>query len=185
MKVLYQHNTDAGARYRLLADSSILLPGRPFFMPEWASFISVTPVIALRVDRLGKHIAPRFAHRDWQHLAPAFISTGLDTQGQPVEQGALSEAFDGALMLGEWVKKEQIASEATLVTTCKNSSWLCENVSHTLAQADDMVAHISRHMTLKMGDVLCVGLRSSRLISVGDTVTAALGNHQTLTINIK
>ena len=44
-------------------DSSIIQPGKPFFVPDFAPQFVMHPAIALRVNRLGKNVASRFAHR--------------------------------------------------------------------------------------------------------------------------
>ena len=49
----------------LMADSSILYTGRPFFVPDYAQRFVATPTIVVRTGRLGKCIAPKFAHRYW------------------------------------------------------------------------------------------------------------------------
>ena len=47
----------------LMADSSILYTGRPFFVPDYAQHFVATPTIVVRTGRLGKCIAPKFAYR--------------------------------------------------------------------------------------------------------------------------
>ena len=57
----------------LMADSSILYTGRPFFVPDFAQEFVATPTIVVRMNRLGKCVAPKFAHRYWDALLPASL----------------------------------------------------------------------------------------------------------------
>ena len=45
------------------SDSSLLKDGKPFFIPDFSSEIHYETEIVVKIDRLGKNIAERFAHR--------------------------------------------------------------------------------------------------------------------------
>ena len=60
------------ARCYLMADSSVLYTGRPFFIPDFARRFVAAPTIVVRTGRLGKCIAPKFAHRYWDAVTAGF-----------------------------------------------------------------------------------------------------------------
>ena len=47
----------------LLPDTALLMRGRPFFVPDFAWPCTVQLHGVVRIARLGKNIAPRFAYR--------------------------------------------------------------------------------------------------------------------------
>ena len=86
----------------LMADSAIVKTGKPFFVPHFAHNFTGTPALVMHIDRLGKHIAPRFAHRYCLAVAPAIKVTarGIDAEQHHQATSALAHSFDGALLLG-------------------------------------------------------------------------------------
>lgn len=82
----------------VLADSAANRNNRPMFVPDFAREGWVVEVLpAVRIGRLGKFIAPRFAHRYIQDiLLTAFMH---QPDGDPV--APLACLFDGALTLGD------------------------------------------------------------------------------------
>ena len=87
----------------LMADSAIVKTGKPFFVPHFAHNFTGTPAMVMHIDRLGKHIAPRFAHRYCLAVAPAIKVTarGIDAEQHHQATSALAHSFDGALLLDE------------------------------------------------------------------------------------
>lgn len=82
----------------VLADSAANRNNRPMFVPDFAREGWVVEVLpAVRIGRLGKFIAPRFAHRYIQDiLLTAFLH---QPDGDPV--APLACLFDGALTIGD------------------------------------------------------------------------------------
>ena len=65
-----QHNKELGhtQEYRepvifMKPDSAILKDGKPFFVPDFSHEVHYETEVVVRICRLGKNIAPRFAHR--------------------------------------------------------------------------------------------------------------------------
>ena len=58
----YPENEDMIFLYEEWADSAILKDGKPFFIPDFSNEIHYETELVVRINRLGKNIAPRFAH---------------------------------------------------------------------------------------------------------------------------
>ena len=78
----------------VMPDSSLLLQGKPFFMPAFAESFEATFQLAFRIDRIGKTIAPRFAPRYIGAVAPAMAIKAVG-----MEPERLNGAFDGNVAL--------------------------------------------------------------------------------------
>ena len=74
------HNKELGHTHEnkepvifLKPDSAILKDGKPFFIPDFSNEVHYETEVVVRICRLGKNIAPRFAHRyygSYRHLCP-------------------------------------------------------------------------------------------------------------------
>ncbi|HAO63855.1 MAG TPA: 2-hydroxyhepta-2,4-diene-1,7-dioate isomerase, partial [Porphyromonadaceae bacterium] len=51
----------------------MLVGNKPFFIPDFAPEFVLHPALAVRIDRLGKNIAPRFAHRYYQSASACAV----------------------------------------------------------------------------------------------------------------
>ena len=87
----------------LKGDSCLLNGRKPMFIPDWTHELGMTPCKILRVSRLGKEIAPRFADRYYDAVAPGADFIALDilreakTKGEPWTKAI---AFDYSLAVG-------------------------------------------------------------------------------------
>ncbi|MBO4722256.1 MAG: fumarylacetoacetate hydrolase family protein [Muribaculaceae bacterium] len=174
----------------LMADSAIIKTNKPFFVPHFAQSFTGTPAIVLHIDRLGRHIAPRFAHRYCLAVAPAIKVTarGL-VMPQPNEAtSALAHSFDGALLLGDYTTIDDPecinSSEVTVERNGERAAQGCLNdISLDFRQ---LISQLSVYFTLKMGDMIVVELGSNDIaLTMGDTLHAAINGDQKLTIRVK
>ncbi len=64
--------------WTLISQAAILQGGNPFFVPDFASKFEARTALAIKIGRLGKGIAPRFAHRYIDSAAPAVLFVASD-----------------------------------------------------------------------------------------------------------
>ena len=69
MKIIGITYYDGSENIVLKSDSSLLVNRKPLFVPERVTDLQALPCIVLRVSRLGKCIAPRFASRYYDAVA--------------------------------------------------------------------------------------------------------------------
>ena len=170
----------------LMADSSILYSGRSFFVPDFAQRFVATPSIVVRTNRLGKYIAPKFAHRYWDAFT-AGVSVRAE-QGDNPRLNALDRAFDGAAIVGDWVDAASVDdARNTPVVIMVNGTVMSQ---HSLAdmhyQLDEMLAGVSTRCSIKMGDILFTGdTGKGHVLEPGDRITATIGGKQILDMKVK
>ena len=95
MKIIVITGNGNDRCYRLMADSTMLVGNKPFFIPDFAPEFVLHPALAVRIDRLGKNIAPRFAHRYYQS-ASACAVVEAKVEAQFAHLDARYTAFDRA-----------------------------------------------------------------------------------------
>ena len=128
----------------LKGDSCLLNGRKPFFIPDWSNEIGVTPCIILRVSRLGKEIARKFADRYYDAIAPGEDFIALDkvreakAAGKPWTQAL---AFDYSLAIGEWgdVQRDEVQSTKDYVLS-----------------PEEAISEASKVMTIRQGDLIYI-----------------------------
>ena len=144
------------------SDSSLLKDGKPFFIPDFSSEIHYETELVVKIDRLGKNIAERFAHRYYTEVTVGIDFTARDLQWKLREQGLpweLSKAFDNSAVVGTFVPVEQVGSISNLPFHLDINGKIVQkgNTQDMLFSVDKIIAYVSRFFTLKIGDLIYTG----------------------------
>lgn len=170
----------------LMADSSILFTGRPFFVPDFAQAFVATPTIAVRTGRLGKCIAPKFAHRYWDAMTAAFSVCAHQSDTRQLI--ALDRAFDGAAIVGDWVSTQELDDPLHEVVEVMVDGTVVSRrcLAGMCWPLDDMIAGVSSRCSIKMGDVIFTGdTAPPTTLSPGNHLTASIGGKQILNVKVR
>lgn len=69
MKLLCAEYNEAGeVAYNVIGDNALLRNNDDFYIPAFATELSCVPQIVLRVGKIGKHVAERFAGRYYEEV---------------------------------------------------------------------------------------------------------------------
>ena len=157
----------------MLKGDSCLLNGRkPMFMPEWTNALAVTDCIILRVSRLGKEIAPKFANRYYDAVAPGADFVALDrlqeakAAGMPWTQAI---AFDYSLAIGEWVTGDGLQVTGDYVLS-----------------PEEAIAEASKVMTIRQGDLIYIQHKAApRPVQKEEEISVMIDGEEKLYCKIK
>ena len=136
MKIIGFSQIAGDVKMVLKGDSSLLVNSKPFFIPDWSEDVRVTPCVVVRVSRLGKNIAARFATRYYDAMA-----YGMDLQAaEYVVKGdwVRGWAFDYSLVVGKFVQPEMLSDEKTIISV------------------DEAIHRVSQVMTIRQGDMIYI-----------------------------
>lgn len=144
------------------ADSALLKPGKPFFIPDFMGCIDYEAEVVVRICRLGKTIPQRFAHRYYDALTLGIDFTARDLQKRLRDKGMpweVCKGFDGSAAIGQWVDKERFLNlEALPFHLDINGQTVQQGcTADMLFGIDALIAYISQFFTLKTGDILYTG----------------------------
>ena len=170
----------------LMADSSILYTGRPFFVPDYAQRFLATPTIVVRTGRLGKCIAPKFAHRYWDAFTAGFSVRAM--QGDDERLVALDRAFDGAAIVGDWVETSAIEDplHAVVEVTVNEETVARCCLAEMCTPLAELLSAVSTRCSIKMGDLLFTGdAGEGHTMAPGDRLGATIDGRQVLDVNVK
>ena len=170
----------------LKPDSAILRDGKPFFLPDFSQEVHYETEVVVHICRLGKHIAPRFASRYYDAVTVGIDFTARDLQRRFRELGhpwELSKGFDNSAAIGEFVPLSSAGGDV------QNLNFRLDIDGQTVQQGctadmlfrvDEIIAYVSRFITLKMGDLLFTGTPS-----IGQHLQGYLGERKLLDFYVR
>ena len=146
----------------LKPDSAILLKQHPFVIPEFSNDVHHEVEILVKINKIGKYIAPEFASKYYDEIGLGIDFTARDVQEKLKEKGLpweKAKSFDGAAVVGEFFKKEEFNDLNNLNFSLKNNGNQVQegNTSLMLWNMDEIIAHVSQYFTLKIGDIIFTG----------------------------
>ena len=71
----------------LKPDTAIQPKGHPFFIPNFSDNIHFEVELVVRIDKIGKHIEERFAHKYYSKIGLGIDFTARDIQEECKEKG--------------------------------------------------------------------------------------------------
>ena len=194
-----RHNQEMGSMLEpqepvifLKPDSAILRDGKPFFLPDFSHEVHYETEIVVHICRLGKHITPRFASRYYDSVTVGIDFTARDLQRRFRESGhpwELSKGFDNSAAIGEFVPLAHVGGDVQnldfhLDIDGKTVQQGC--TADMLFRVDDLIAYVSRFMTLKMGDLLYTGTPAGvGPVSIGQHLQGYIGEKKLLDFYIR
>jgi 2-keto-4-pentenoate hydratase/2-oxohepta-3-ene-1,7-dioic acid hydratase in catechol pathway len=175
----------------LKPDSALLKKNKPFFLPDFSDNIHYEVEVVIKISKLGKGIAAKFAHRYYDEVTLGIDITARDIQNRQAKAGMpweLSKCFDGAAPIGEFVPVADIKNMMDLDFRLEinNSVVQKSNTSDMIFGFNEIVEYVSRFFTLKTGDLIFTGTP----VGVGqlkrnDNLVAYLGDKVLLDFMIK
>ena len=142
-------------------DSAVLLKNNPFIIPPFSNDIHYEVEILVKINRIGKFIDQKFAHKYYDEIGLGIDFTARDLQSKLKEKGLpweKAKAFDGSAVIGKYVDKSTLDLENIKFQLLKNGELVQDGESsHMLWKIDELIAYVSQYFTLKIGDVIFTG----------------------------
>ena len=142
-------------------DSAILLKNNPFIIPPFSKDIHYEVEVLVKINRIGKFIDEKFAHKYYEDIGLGIDFTARDVQSKMKEKGLpweKAKAFDGSAVIGRFFNKEDLNLNSIKFQLYKNDKLVQDgDSSHMLWKIDEIIAYVSQFFTLKIGDVIFTG----------------------------
>ncbi|HRY31889.1 MAG TPA: fumarylacetoacetate hydrolase family protein [Bacteroidales bacterium] len=172
----------------LKPDSAIVRNNAPFFLPDFSNEVHYEVELVFRIGKLGKSIGERFAMGYIDAVALGIDFTARDLQQHCKEKGLpweKSKAFDGSAPISRFLPfpSENHPDEAGLCFHLDLNGKTVQKAcgADMLFPPAKLIAHVSRFMTLKTGDLLFTGTPAGvGPVSIGDHLEAWLGEKKML-----
>ena len=174
-------------------DTALLRNNDPFYVPDFSQEVHYECELVVRIDRVGKCIEERFAHRYYREVGLGIDFTARDVQREAIRQGLpweRAKAFDRSAALSpHFIPLEELGGDVQrLRFELELNGRVCQrgDTSLMLRTVDRLIACVSRYMTLKMGDLLYTGTPAGvGPVHPGDTLRATLEGRELLNFDIR
>ena len=173
-------------------DTAILLKNQPFFIPDFSDDVHHEVEILVKINKVGKHIDKKFAHKYYDEIGLGIDFTARDLQSILKEKGLpweKAKAFDKAAVLGSTFISRSLFPdpEAILFKLDINGKTVQSGNSELMMFGfEEIIAHVSKYVTLKIGDLIYTGTPAGvGPVKIGDHLEAYLENKKLLDFMIK
>ena len=133
-------------------DTAIVLKNQPFFIPEFSNEIHHEVEILVKINRIGKHIDRKFAHKYYDEIGLGIDFTARDLQSQLKEKGLpweKAKGFDGSAVIGKFLPKSNFDNINNINFRLEKNDKVQQsgNTSLMLWKIDTLIEYISKYFT--------------------------------------
>lgn len=175
----------------LKPDSALVLNNRPFFYPDFSNDVHHELELVIKIQRLGRSIPEKFAHRYYGEIGLGVDFTARDLQNEMKDQGLpweIAKGFDysapvsGFIPLSEFEDAGNIGFHLEL-----NGNTVQRGNSRDLIFGfNRLIAYVSRFMTLKTGDLIFTGTPAGvGPVQIGDHLECYLEDRKMMDFFVK
>ena len=175
----------------ILPDSAVLLKQHPFVIPEFSNDIHHELEIIVKINKVGKYIDTKFAHKYYDEISVGIDFTARDLQNELKAKGLpweKAKSFDGSAVIGDFLPKSQFNSleNITFELTNNSKTGQKDNTKHMLWQIDELISYVSQYFTLKIGDIIFTGTPDGvAAVKSEDVLEGFLEGNKLFSIQIK
>ena len=172
-------------------DTALLKDNAPFYYPDFTQDLHHEVEIVVKINKMGKNIDEKFAHKYYNEIGIGIDFTARDLQSKLKSKGLpweLAKAFDGSAPISEFIPKTEFADLQNLNFHLDVNGQARQqgNTSLMLFKIDYIISFVSRFFTLKTGDLLFTGTpKGVSPVKVGDTLTAYIEGKKMLEFEVK
>lgn len=173
------------------ASASSAATNKPFFLPDFSNEIHYETEIVVKISKLGKNIAAKFAHRYYQEVTVGLDLTARDLQGKLRAEGLpweICKGFDQSAVLGQFVPLEALGDIQNLNFKLDINGKTVQQgcTADMIFTVDKIIEYASRFFTLKQGDLIYSGTPSGvGRINQEDHVEGYVMGNKLLDIRVK
>lgn len=193
-----QHNKELGESLLpenpvifMKPDSAILRNRRPFFLPDHLGRVDYETELVVRIKRLGKSIAARFAHRYIDAVTLGIDFTARDMQNDLRAKGMpweLCKGFDQSAVVGDWIAFDGITDLQDLHFALTIDGVQVQEgfTSQMLFSVSRIIEYVSSFCTLKTGDLIFTGTPAGvGPVSIGQHLQGFLAGKNVLDFHVR
>ncbi len=175
----------------LKPDTTLIRNNQPFFYPDFSNDIHYEVEIVVKFDKVGKNIAQKFASRYYTEIGIGIDFTARDLQQKCKEKGLpweIAKSFDGAAPISKFLKLENIGEINALNFRLELNGKTVQqgNTSEMIFSVDKLIEHVSKFMTIKIGDLMFTGTPAGvGPVKIGDRLTAYIEDKKMMDFQVK
>ena len=143
-------------------DTALLKSNKPFYIPDFTNELHYETELIVRINRLGKNIASKFAYRYYAEIGLGIDFTARDLQRKLKAEGKpweISKAFDNSAVIGNFLPVIELGDVQNIQFRLDINGKTVQqgNSSDMIFPVDELIGYVSRFFTLKIGDIIFTG----------------------------
>jgi acylpyruvate hydrolase len=172
-------------------DTALLPKNNPFVYPSFSKDVHHEVEIVIKINRLGKHIEERFAHKYFNEIAVGVDFTARDIQQQCKEKGLpweKAKAFDGSAPTSQFINISEFEdlNNLNFSLDVNGENRQAGNTKDMLFDFNQIIAYVSRFTTLKMGDLIFTGTPAGvSSVQMNDRISCFIEEKKMFSFNVK
>jgi 2-keto-4-pentenoate hydratase/2-oxohepta-3-ene-1,7-dioic acid hydratase in catechol pathway len=172
-------------------DSALVTANRPFFYPDFSSDIHHELEVVIRINRLGRSIEERYAHRYFSELGLGVDFTARDLQAEQKKKGLpweIAKGFDYSAPVSAFYPLDRFDDIHNLSFRLDINGKTVQdgNTNLMIFSFEKIIAYVSRFMTLKTGDLIFTGTPAGvGPVAVNDRLEAYLEGEKLMDFPVK
>lgn len=175
----------------LKPETAILPKRNPFFIPDFTNEVHYEAELVVRINKIGKNIQEKFAHKYYDEVTVGLDFTARDLQQKLKEKGLpweKAKAFDGSAAVGKFISLDKIQDFENLEFTLHKNGELAQkgNPQQMIFSIHKLIAYVSQYFTLKIGDLIYTGTPAGvGKVEKDDQLELKLNEQTVLKLNVK
>jgi acylpyruvate hydrolase len=172
-------------------DVAILKDGNPFFYPYFTKDLHYECEVVVKINKVGKHIAEKFASNYYNEITLGIDFTARDLQQECKEKGLpweQAKSFDySAPISNTFIKANEMKLNDINFKLLKNNILVQSSSTKDLIfSIDYLISYISQFITLKKGDLIFTGTPAGvGPVIIGDVLTGFIEDKKMFEFEIK
>ncbi len=139
-------------------ETAVPRPVEDFYHPDFSEDIHHEVEIVVKINKVGKNIEEKFAHKYYDEIGIGIDFTARDLQAKLKGKGLpweLAKAFNGSAPVSEFVPKTQFADMQNIEFSLDVNGETRQqgNTSMMLYKIDYLISFVSQYFLLKKGDL--------------------------------
>ncbi len=172
-------------------DIAILKNGQDFYYPDFTSDLHYECELVYRINKAGKNIQAKFAHKYYSEMTLGIDFTARDLQQECKVKGLpweISKSFENSAPISDvFQQTDRINPKEISFELRKNGNIVQQGHSQDMIfSIDEIIAYISRFMTLKTGDLIYTGTpQGVGPVLIGDVLEGSLNGQSMFRFEVK
>jgi 2-keto-4-pentenoate hydratase/2-oxohepta-3-ene-1,7-dioic acid hydratase in catechol pathway len=175
----------------LKPETAVVLKKFPFVIPEFSQDVHHEVEVLVKINKVGKYIEPKFAHKYYDEIGLGIDFTARDVQSRLKEKGLpweKAKAFDGSAIISDFLPKKDFSSMENINFELTNNGQIVQsgNTNLMLWKIDEIIAYVSQYFTLKKGDIIFTGTpKGVAAVKEGDVLEGFLEGKSMFKVKVK
>ena len=172
-------------------DTALLQNRAPFIYPSFTTDLHHEVEIVVKINKIGKHIEERFAHKYYNEISVGVDFTARDVQQQCKEKGLpweKAKAFDGSAPTGKFIDIAEFKdiNDLNFSIQINGETKQNGNTKDMIFNINQIISYVSKFFTLKIGDYIFTGTPAGvGPVKIDDKIDCFIEDKKLLSFNIK